>query len=153
MGYGDGMATVTASVEVSAAPQRVWEVLVDPSRYGEWLDLHHGFAGEAPAAFTRGTSFAQKVKVLGMPSDVRWTVESVEPPNAITLEGTGPMGIGLRADYGVEATDVEQDACRVTVAMDFSGPAVMMVAGQLEREVGDQLRSSLAKLAALSTRG
>ncbi len=143
------MASVTATADVTAAPQDVWGIVVDPSRYSSWLDLHHGFVGEAPSALTPGTSFGQRVKVMGMPADVRWQVEEVEAPARLALAGTGPMGIGLHVDYAV-AQAGSDGASRVTVVMEFSGPAVMAMSSQLEQEVGGQLRSSLGKLKALA---
>jgi uncharacterized protein YndB with AHSA1/START domain len=138
------MASVSVSLEVSAPAEQVWQVLVDPSRYDRWLDLHQGFVGTPPSAFTPGTEFGQRVRVLGMPADVRWTVDEVAEPTRVALSGTGPMGIGLQAGYGVEPG--AGDASRVTVTMAFSGAAVMAVGGQLEREVDTQLRTSLEKL-------
>ena len=55
------------------------------------------------------------------------------------------MGIGLRAEYGIEQ---HGSASTVTGRMEFKGAAVMMVGPQLETEVGNSLRASLAKLKA-----
>jgi carbon monoxide dehydrogenase subunit G len=138
------MASVSATVDVAAGPQQVWNVLVDPSRYDEWLDMHQGFVGDPPAAFTQGLSFGERVKVLGMPADVRWTVKDLEEPRRLALSGTGPMGIALGAGYGLEQSGAD-GATRVTVTMEFTGAALMMVGSQLESEVASQLRASLEK--------
>ena len=140
------MASVTVTADVSASPDALWAVLSDPSRNSEWLQMHQGFVGEAPAGFTAGQSFGQKVKVLGMPADVTWTVRDVDPAHRLHLSGTGPMGIGLAATYLVEPAG---DGSKVSVTMDFSGGAVMMVGSQLESEVGASLRASMEKLKAL----
>ena len=103
--------------------------------------------GEPPAAFAAGTTFGQRVKVMGMPADVRWTVAELQEPTRVTLTGQGPMGIGLRTDYAV--ADGGDGASRITVAMDFSGPAVMAMGSQISQEVGGQMRSSLEKLKGL----
>ena len=150
------MASVTASSDVSASPERTWSVLVDPSRYDEWLDLHQGFVGDPPAAYEKGASFGERVKVMGMPADVRWTVQDVDAPHHLRLTGTGPMGVGLEVRYTVERADqaagpaAVTGSSRVSVVMEFSGPALMAVGAQLEREVGTQLRSSMEKFTALA---
>jgi hypothetical protein len=139
------MASVTVTADIDATPEQVWAVLANPATWGEWVEIHQGFAGEAPGQFVPGGAFVQRVRVMGMPGDVRWTVTGLQEPVRLELEGVGPMGIGLRAEYSIE-----QRGSSSTVAgvMDFKGAAVMMVGAQLESEVGASLRASLTKLKA-----
>ena len=82
---------------------------------------------------------------VNRPADVRWRVVGLQAPVRLELEGAGPMGIALRAEYGIE-----QRGSNATVSgrMEFKGAAVMMVGPQLETEVGNSLRASLNKLKA-----
>ena len=137
------MASVTVTAGIDATPEQVWAVLANPSTWGDWVEIHQGFAGEAPGQFTPGGAFVQRVRVLNMPADVRWTVVGLQEPVRLELEGSGPMGIGLRAEYGIEHRGSNST---VSGRMDFKGPAVMMVGPQLETEVGNSLRASLGKL-------
>jgi len=137
------MADVTVTTDIKAGAEQVWAVLANPSTWGDWVEIHQGFAGEAPAQFFPGGAFVQRVRVLGMPADVRWTIVGLQEPVRLELEGAGPMGINLRAEYGVEE---HTGASTVTAHMEFKGAAVMMVGSQLESEVGGALRNSLAKL-------
>jgi carbon monoxide dehydrogenase subunit G len=137
------MASVTVTADIDATPEQVWAVLANPSTWGDWVEIHQGFAGEAPGQFTPGGAFVQRVRVLGMPADVRWTIVGLQEPVRLELEGAGPMGIGLRAEYGIEHRGSNST---VTGRMEFKGAAVMMVGPQLETEVGNSLRASLAKL-------
>jgi carbon monoxide dehydrogenase subunit G len=139
------MADVTATTDIDATPAQVWAVLANPSTWGDWVENHQGFAGEAPAQFFPGGSFVQRVRVMGMPTDVRWKVVGLQEPVRLELEGTGPMGIALFARYAVEQA---ARGSAVTAYMEFKGAAVMMVGSQLESEVGSSLRGSLAKLKA-----
>jgi uncharacterized protein YndB with AHSA1/START domain len=139
------MADVTVTTDISAGAEKVWAVLANPATWGDWVDIHQGFAGEAPAQFFPGGAFVQRVRVLGMPADVRWTIVGLQEPVRLELEGTGPMGINLRAEYGVEDRG---GSSTVTAHMEFKGAAVMMVGAQLESEVGTSLRTSLTKLKA-----
>src|SRR4051794_41818258 len=77
---------------IDATPEQVWAVLANPSTWGAWVEIHQGFAGEAPAQFVPGGAFVQRVRVLNMPADVRWTVVGLQEPVRLELEGTGPMG-------------------------------------------------------------
>lgn len=139
------MADVTVTADIDATPEQVWAVLANPSTWGEWVSMHQGFAGEAPAQFVPGGAFVQRVRVMNMPADVRWHITGLQEPVRLELEGAGPMGIGLRAEYRV---DPRGDGSSVTGLMEFKGAAVMMVGSQLEGEVGPSLRESLAKLKA-----
>ena len=139
------MASVTVTADIDATPEQVWAVLANPATWGEWVEIHQGFAGEAPSQFTPGGAFVQRVRVMGMPGDVRWTVTGLQEPVRLELEGVGPMGIGLRAVYSIVQRGSSSTGAGV---MDFKGAAVMMVGAQLESEVGASLRSSLAKLKA-----
>jgi hypothetical protein len=139
------MASVTVTADIDATPEQVWGVLANPATWGEWVEIHQGFAGEAPGQFVPGGAFVQRVRVMGMPGDVRWTVSGLQEPVRLELEGVGPMGIGLRAEYSIEQRG---SSSTVSGVMDFKGPAVMMVGAQLESEVGASLRSSLTKLKA-----
>src|SRR3954469_8636173 len=139
------MASVTVTADIDAAPDKVWGVLANPATWGDWVEIHQGFAGEAPAEFFPGGAFVQRVRVLGMPAECRWTIVGRQEPVRLELEGTGPMGINLRAEYGVEE---HAGSSTVTGHMEFKGAAVMMVGSQLESEVGTSLRNSLTKLKA-----
>jgi hypothetical protein len=139
------MADVTVTTDIHAGAEKVWAVLANPATWGDWVEIHQGFAGEAPAQFFPGGAFVQRVRVLGMPADVRWTIVGLQEPVRLELEGTGPMGISLRAEYGVEE---HGDSSTVSGHMEFKGAAVMMVGSQLESEVGTSLRNSLTKLKA-----
>jgi hypothetical protein len=139
------MADVTVTTDISAGAEKVWAVLANPSTWGDWVEIHQGFAGEAPVQFFPGGAFVQRVRVLGMPADIRWTIVGLQEPVRLELEGAGPMGIALRAEYGVEDRG---GSSTVTAHMEFKGAAVMMVGAQLESEVGNSLRGSLAKLKA-----
>lgn len=137
------MASVSAQIDVTATPEQAWAVLAAPARFSSWVDNHQGFVGEPPAELAPGTSFVQRLRVMSMPAEVRWTVEGLEEPRRVVLKGNGPMGIGLTATYLVTAAEGHTT---VASTYEFSGAAVFAVAGQLEREVGETLRVSLANL-------
>src|SRR3954454_7692360 len=139
------MASVTVTADIDAAPDKVWAVLANPSTWGDWVEIHQGFAGEPPAEFFPGGAFVQRVRVINMAADVRCRVVGVQAPVRLELEGAGPMGIGLRAENGIEQ---HGSGSTVSGLMQFKGAAVTMVGPQLETEVGSSLRASLAKLKA-----
>ncbi|MBL8932075.1 MAG: SRPBCC family protein [Kineosporiaceae bacterium] len=140
------MASVSAQVRITANPETVWRVMTDPSQFSAWLDTHQGFVGEPPTAMAPGLAYGQRVKVMGMPAEVKWTVVGFEEQRRLVLEGVGPMGIALSATHELQPED---DAAVVSVTYEFKGAAVFAVAGQLTRDVGESVTKSLAALKAL----
>ena len=88
------MPTVTQSLEIPAPPDKVWEVATDWTRYGEWNVTHTGFPEGAPAN-EQGATFKEKITIMGMPGEAKWTVAEVEEPKKLVWDGEGPMGITL----------------------------------------------------------
>jgi len=140
------MASVSESAELPAPVEKTWAVISDPQQFGAWVDNHEGFVGEAPTSFATGTVFGQRVNVMGMPADVSWTVEDVQPGRSLALKGSGPMGIGLHASYLLEPSAA---GTTMTAKLDFSGAAVMAVGSMLEKQMGEMLQVSLGRLQTL----
>jgi len=139
------MTDVTMTADITATASQVWAVLANPAAWGDWVEQHQGYAGEAPSQFVPGGAFVERVRVLNMPADIRWTIVGLQEPVRLELEGTGPMGIALRAGYLVEE---RVRSSTVAAQWAFKGAAVAMVGPQLESEVRSSLRASLAKLKA-----
>jgi acetyl-CoA C-acetyltransferase len=135
--------SVSTSIDLKADTSAVWAVLSDLGSLGSWLSNHAGFVGAAPGALAVGTEYTEKIRMLGMPNDVAWTVSTVEDGSRIVQEGRGPMGISVDAEYVLEPTD---EGTRFTVSQTFSGAALFAVKGQLEREVKGAQENSLATL-------
>ncbi len=71
---------VTASAKTAAAPERVWEVVSDTSRYAEWVE---GTAAvprtDGPA--TQGSTYDEINPIVGpWRAKTRWTVVEFDPP-------------------------------------------------------------------------
>ncbi|BAL89431.1 putative enoyl-CoA hydratase [Actinoplanes missouriensis 431] len=138
-----------ASAEIPASPQDVFAVLADPARMPDWLVLHTGWAGTPPARITDGARFAQRAKLMGMATEVRWTASGVREPASLWLDGTGPMGIvvGLYLSLGSLGTAGSGTLVRIDGGVEggsADGPLGPMVA----RNLADAMTKSLQRLAA-----
>ncbi|MEU8243401.1 crotonase/enoyl-CoA hydratase family protein [Actinoplanes missouriensis] len=137
-----------ASAEIPASPQDVFTVLADPARMPDWLVLHTGWAGTPPERITDGARFAQRAKLMGMATEVRWTASGVREPAALWLDGTGPMGIvvGLYLSLGGLGTAGSGTLVRIDGGVEggsADGPLGPMVA----RNLADAMTKSLQRLA------
>jgi carbon monoxide dehydrogenase subunit G len=140
------MPVVSKSADIAAPPEKVWEAITDPSRFGEWQTIHVGFSGDAPASLTPGESFKQKVTIMGMPGEVEWTVDEADEPNTLKLSGTGPMGTKATAAFVLEGSN---GATKLTYDTGFEGAALAPLAGALEEQSNKAADESLAKLSSL----
>jgi uncharacterized protein YndB with AHSA1/START domain len=91
---------------IHASPERVWELLADPARFG-WLGVK---VVEAPA---RTLAVGDRL-VFGPAPGLRlsWDVLSVEPPRMLELDVKAPLGI--RNHEIVVVSPLGGDRCRVT---------------------------------------
>lgn len=113
------MSDVEVSIAVAAAPEAVWDVLVDFDCLGEWMEVHAGFP-EPPPPLAPGVEFRQKLASGEIEAEVEWTVETVERPERLAWSGKGPGGTGARVDYALRA---DGDGCtRIEYRTDLELP-------------------------------
>jgi carbon monoxide dehydrogenase subunit G len=137
--------TVSDSIEIPAAPEHVVGTIADLDTWGDWLVIHAGFAGEKPETVAPGMSFKERVKILGMPGEVEWTVTDIQlsDPGVIAMEGKGPMGTTMEAKFSI-ASDGE--GTKVSYDASYGGAALTPLLGQLEKATKEASAESLAKL-------
>lgn len=135
--------SVTSSAEVPAQVPAVWAVLSNPSELATWVTNHVSLVGDAPTSLAEGSEYTERMKVMGMPNDIHWTVTELDPDHRVVVQANGPMGIKIQGEYTVESA---AEGSRVTLAQSFSGAALFAVKSQLEREVKGVQEASLEKL-------
>jgi carbon monoxide dehydrogenase subunit G len=128
------MPTVTQSLQIPAPRERVWEIATDLSRYGEWNVTHSGFPEGIPSP-EPGTTFKEKITIMGMPGEASWTVVETSAPSRTVWDGEGPMGIKLGTKLEL-AADGEGTVVTIEVSFDggpLAGPLGAAVAGSAEK--------------------
>lgn len=144
------MANVQTSIDINAPLERVWELVTDLKRTGDWVSIHRDFPTDPPAEVAVGTRFQQTLAVAGTPFGVEWTAVEVDSPQRLTWEGVGPAGTTARTTYSLAA---ENGGTRFTYDNDFKLPAgevgkaaAKVVSSYAEQEANTSL-ASLKKLA------
>src|SRR5918992_3591521 len=97
--------TVSTTREMVAPLEPVWGIVKDPSRYGEWNVTHTGFPDGTPAFYAEGMTVRERLVIMGMPAEARWTITHYEDLRGVAMEGDGPMGITLRQTLGLTESD------------------------------------------------
>ena len=141
------MGKIEKTVEFDATPEKLWAVVSDPSRLGEWLGMHKAWKGEVPTEFTKGSQVTAVVSLLNMPNTITWTVDEFEAPKRVRLSGTGLAGVKVAISLDVAPHGA---GSQLGIAAEFEGQMIVGAIGQAVEKAGTQeLDESTAKLADL----
>jgi uncharacterized protein YndB with AHSA1/START domain len=137
------MATITETVELSAAPEQVWEKIARLDNYTDWLTIHVDFPDGAPDELQPDATFREKVRIMGMPGDVKWKVEECDQPSRLVLKGEGPMGTKMSTTFSLESVN---GGTTLRYESEFGGAALAPMAAQLEKASKESAAESMEKL-------
>jgi uncharacterized protein YndB with AHSA1/START domain len=97
--------SVRESILLEAPPERVWEVVMDPSQLERWVTTHDSYEGAGAGTLGGGDEFKQRLRLAGKGFDVRWRVVEADPPRLARWTGQGPAGSVASVVYRLEADD------------------------------------------------
>ena len=144
------MASVSTTIDIGTAPDRVWDLVTDLDRLGEWVTIHRELGSDAPSTIAEGSTFSQTLEVAGTPFAVDWTATAVEAPQRLVWEGAGPAGSRARTSYALEARD---GGTRFTYENEFALPGGAIgeaAGGVVASRAGTEAEASLRKLKQLA---
>lgn len=143
------MPDVHETVEISAQPEEVWALVMDPERLGDWVTAHREVRGAPDRDLKAGDSFEQKLCVAGKSFDAKWELVECEKPSLAVWKASGPMGTNADVRYDISASN---GGTRFEYSNDFGLPrgplkiAAKAVAGAPAHRAA---RKSLQKLKTL----
>src|SRR5882757_1900857 len=141
------MGKIEANVDLPASQEKVWAVVSDFSRWGEWFTIHKSWKSEVPAEPTVGSTLTGVVSVLNMPNTITWTVNAFDAPTTLTISGNGMAGAKLAVTMTVTARG---DSSALSLESTFEGQMIVGAIGAaIERAGRKDLATSLTELAAL----
>ncbi len=141
------MGRITASVELPAAPEKVWELASNPHEFENWLTLHVKWKGDVPAEFSTGAQVTEVVSMMGMPNTITWTVDDYQPPHKVSISGTGMAGVKVAIEISVEPAG---EGSTFQLATEFAGQMIVGALGKaIEKQGQQELETSLEKFKAL----
>lgn len=143
------MSVVTASTRIDAPRERVWDVVMDPARLGDWVTIHRKLvhADDGPARV--GFEMDQRIHLRGVSLEVHWRLVECKPGTKAVWEGRGPARSRARTEYVLSP---ENGGTRFDYRNQFQPPlgpigalvSRALVGGMPEREARrtlDRLRS------------
>jgi len=96
---------VSQSVEINAPIERVWELVMDPDRLGDWVTIHNSVSDVPDEPLETGSTFRQKMKLKGVPLKVDWEVVECEAPTRARWSGEAAAGAQASIVYDLSEKD------------------------------------------------
>jgi uncharacterized protein YndB with AHSA1/START domain len=96
---------VTATIDIDAPPDRVYDLMLDPGRLEEWVTIHRRVNHRDDGPPREGFQMEQTLCLRGANFKVRWTLTEADRPDRATWEGRGPAHSYARTSYQLRPRD------------------------------------------------
>ena|SRR5579884_3460606 len=148
------MSTVHVSTHIHAPIDRVWETVMDPERFKDWVTIHRGVTNVSSHPLRPGATMRQQLCLRGVNFHVNWKLVDVEEPHRAEWDGQGPAHSRAVIRYQLSE---DGDGTTFDYTNEFKAPggalgnvaSRVIVGGLSEREA----HSSLARLKNLLENG
>jgi uncharacterized protein YndB with AHSA1/START domain len=138
---------VTASIDIDAPPEHVYDLVLDPARLDEWVTIHRRINARDAGPPREGYEMDQTLCLRGANFKVHWTLTEADRPDRATWEGRGPAHSYARTAYALHDNG---GGTRFEYENEFKAPggflgaaaSRMLIGGVPEREA----RRSLERL-------
>jgi carbon monoxide dehydrogenase subunit G len=98
------MSLVTASIEIAASPQAVWDVVMDPAKLERWVTIHRRLLRADSGPPRTGFEMDQQIHLRGVTLEVHWKLAQCSASERAVWEGRGPARSHARTEYLLSAT-------------------------------------------------
>ena len=144
------MTLVTASIEIEAPREQVYDLVLDPARLKEWVTIHRRVNSSDAGEPREGYEMNQTLHLRGANFHVHWRLTEADRPGKATWEGRGPAHSYARTSYLLREV---AGGTRFEYENEFKAPggflgaaaSRMLIGGVPEREA----KRSLERLKAL----
>src|SRR4051794_7110645 len=93
------MSEVVTSIDIAASPDEVWDVVMDPTRLGEWVTIHRRLISHSAEAME------QVLCIHHVNFHVKWELEANDRPRHAEWHGRGPARSKAETEYTLRAID------------------------------------------------
>jgi len=113
------MSLVTASIHIDARPEKVWRLVMDAHRLGDWVTIHRGLGRVDTGPPRVGYRMDQHIHLRGVSLDVHWTLVEYVPCARAVWEGRGPARSRAHTEYTLQP---ENGGTRFAYRNEFRTP-------------------------------
>ena len=82
---------VERDITIKAAPEAIWNVLMDPRKLADWVSIHQKLKNAPPGKLEQGDELTQCLRLMHKNFDVKWKVKQADEPHKAVWEGQGPV--------------------------------------------------------------
>jgi carbon monoxide dehydrogenase subunit G len=140
------VTAVSASIEIAVPPRRVWDVIMDPEHFDDWVTIHRKLNYVDDGTLRPGFRVDQTLCLHHANFKVKWSLAELDPPYHAVWEGKGPAGSHARIVDRLTALDGGEKT-RFDYLNEYSQPGGflgrmagrVLVAGTAEREAARSL--------------
>jgi carbon monoxide dehydrogenase subunit G len=90
------MTQVKASIEIAVPPERVWDVIMDPAHFDDWVTIHRRLGHVDDGDLREGFRVEQTLRLHHANFKVKWRLAECDAPRHAVWEGRGPAGSHAR---------------------------------------------------------
>ena len=149
------MTLVTASIDIDAPRDAVYDLMLDPTRLDEWVTIHRRVNRRDDGDPREGFEMVQTLCLRGANFKVRWTLTEAYRPDRATWEGRGPAHSYARTSYALR--EAGEGRTRFEYENEFKAPGGFLGAAASRIVVGGvperEAERSLQRLKALLENG
>jgi hypothetical protein len=113
------MSVVTACIGIDAPKEKVWKLVMDPSRLGEWVTIHRRLVDADSGPPRVGFEMEQLLHIRGVNLTVHWRLVECKPCELAVWEGRGPARSSARTEYHIAG---DQNRTRFDYRNEFHAP-------------------------------
>ena len=140
------MTVVKASTDIGVPPEHVWDVIMDPGHFGDWVTIHRKLGRVDGGNLRPGFRVEQTLCLHRANFKVAWSLAELDPPHRAVWEGKGPAGSHARIVDELAPLDGGRST-RFDYLNEYANPGGIfgrvagrvLVAGAAEREAARSL--------------
>lgn len=139
------MSTVQVKIEINAPPQKVWDIVMDPSSLERWVTIHKRLKEVSGGRLAEGSTMEQVLALRGVSFSVHWTLVELDPPHEAVWDGRGPAHSRAKITYRLQGDESGPTQFDYTNEFSPPGGALGKVASRVivgaasEREAANSL--------------
>jgi uncharacterized protein YndB with AHSA1/START domain len=140
------MTKLEREIHIDAAPEVVYDKLMDPACLGEWVTIQDELLKAPEGDLSTGDELVQRCRVAGQRFKLSWKVEKADRPHKTIWNGRGPLGSKARVTYDLAANDGGTD---FTYTNEFDlpgGPAGRLAGRAVVGASGSEADKTLKRL-------
>jgi uncharacterized protein YndB with AHSA1/START domain len=93
------MSLVTASIDIPAPREAVWDFVMDPKRLKDWVTIHRRLVRADEGTPRVGYRMDQVLHLRGVNVEVHWELVECVAPELAVWEGRGPARSRAHTEY------------------------------------------------------